>query len=633
VSARTLRLVADESAVGPAASDVETVVLDTAWTAPIGSRPDVTGLRPIAAAALGRHQPLEEALALVDGWAAAAGAVEACTVSGASLWYRRRVHTWRWLETRLAWRWVLEELETRGPIGRLELPAGEPELRDVAGAMARDRGWDLAVPADPGAASPIATDRRFPWPLDPILWRIGLHPARRTRAATEQATTERHRQLGELVDRLADRRTVLVPVDPAVRQTVGVDGSVDRRDAALESVLEALVAAGVQPVLVDLGRSPAGPRAVRTPAEVVIPASLLATRYADPADDAAVASGAEEVGRRVRALGGPLELGGIDLGPALAADLGTWVGSGLAGELRAANRIARLIGALAPAAVLMINEYSRPEWILAAHRQGVPVGAVQHGIIHRWHPGYMLPDRTGLPLADRTYVFGEFESRLLTAESVYRDTEVLVAGSPRLDLLPPVPVDPSERRRIRDRLGVSSTDRLVVLSSSSLAAGRRFAIAAALERLLDRQLPGVHLVVKLHPAEDDGTWYRRFVDGLGAGRGFAPPPMTVTRDVDLYGLLAAADAHVGVFSTVLTDAVVAGTLNLIVTSLAGSDLLGYVRAGVARPVRDGGDVLDVLGSATAPDADGARAAFLADHFRPGPAGERIARDLLEGIGI
>ena len=57
--------------------------------------------------------------------------------------------------------------------------------------------------------------------------------------------------------------------------------------------------------------------------------------------------------------------------------------------------------------------------------------------------------------------------------------------------------------------------------------------------------------------------------------------------------------------------------------------MGYVDAGVALPVADGADLIAALDRA----ADGAitpeaRAAFVAQHFEPGSASERIADDLL-----
>ena len=70
------------------------------------------------------------------------------------------------------------------------------------------------------------------------------------------------------------------------------------------------------------------------------------------------------------------------------------------------------------------------------------------------------------------------------------------------------------------------------------------------------------------------------------------------------------------------------TPNLLADGLAGADLLGYVAAGVAVPVRDGGDLLAALGAAASGALrEGDAAAFTAAHFEPGIASERIAGEL------
>ena len=94
------------------------------------------------------------------------------------------------------------------------------------------------------------------------------------------------------------------------------------------------------------------------------------------------------------------------------------------------------------------------------------------------------------------------------------------------------------------------------------------------------------------------------------------------RDIDLYRLLRAADAHLGVYSTVLTDSVLAGTPNMIVVGQAQADMLGYVEAGVAVPVRSVGDVRAFMADPRPPSED-ARARFVEAHFVDGDAVERI----------
>jgi hypothetical protein len=144
-----------------------------------------------------------------------------------------------------------------------------------------------------------------------------------------------------------------------------------------------------------------------------------------------------------------------------------------------------------------------------------------------------------------------------------------------------------------------------------------------LETVLGGPLPGVHVVFKQHPGELDSWPYRDLLHGLARAGGYDAPPISVVRDVDLYRLLRAADAHLGQQSTVLTDAVLAGTRNLIAIVEPGADRLGYVAAGVAHPVRSVADVRAALADLRPPSAT-ARAAFMAEHARPGGASARIA---------
>ena len=72
-----------------------------------------------------------------------------------------------------------------------------------------------------------------------------------------------------------------------------------------------------------------------------------------------------------------------------------------------------------------------------------------------------------------------------------------------------------------------------------------------------------------------------------------------------------------------------GTPNLLADHVRNADLLGYVDAGVATPVRTGADLLQALDARRDPETTGAaRQRFLDDHFEPGSASERIAADLL-----
>ena len=188
--------------------------------------------------------------------------------------------------------------------------------------------------------------------------------------------------------------------------------------------------------------------------------------------------------------------------------------------------------------------------------------------------------------------------------------------------------DWSTRDAVRAELGVADDDRLVVLSGTWGPIYRQFHYPIALAGLFDRPLERVHLVVKLHPGERDEGPYRAVVEGVAAARGFAPPPITVVRDVDLYRLLAAADAHLGPPVDGADRGGRDGDAQPAAATALAADLLGYVEAGVAIPVGTAEDLPAALDAARPrPDAP-RRAAFLEAHFEPGEASQRIAEDLL-----
>jgi hypothetical protein len=566
-------------------ADGRSVVLDPAWTPASDDDPAIP-IRPIARRVLAAHDPHGEALLLANQLADQAGLDEALAVEGASLWPRRRLVAWRRLHDLILWRGILAELG---------IAPGDPvELHDVPTAIREllGRSEEAVAPAQP-AAGPSLLGRVFRRAKRTVVGPPPRPPAASTAAAPDALDTD--------AERLAawfglGRHPLLVLSDAAVHQTVDTPEGTRRLDPFLGPIVEQLRGSALNPVVLALdGNGSGGDRRVSIKAVTGVPH--------DPDDAAAAEAASAEAADRLLEASAVIDLAGIDVGLLLVEEERTFAATNLARWLLARARVERFLDANRPAGLLLINEYSRPEWVSAARRKGIPVAAVQHGIIHRHHAGYVLPRRTNnLVLPDRTYVFGDFERRLLT-EGVYHEDEVVVAGSPRLDLL------------ARHDAALTEED-----------------AEDLLEAILDRALPNVRLVIKLHPAEEPHDLYQRLAAGLAARGGFEPPPISVIRDIDLFGLLRAADAHLGIHSTVLSDAVVAGTRNLIVAGFPGGDLLGYVERGVARPVRDGGDLLEALAAPPPAADDPARLAFLAEQLQSGDASERIAADLSGWLG-
>lgn len=617
------------------------IVLDAARTPTASGRTDVRGIRSLALEVLRDHDPLGDAMRLLDRWSADAGVADRMVVEGFSWWYRRRIVAWRGLHERLLWIRVLARLDAEAPIQSISLPEAPGAILDAVRLVGRIRGWSvIELPVASGSRVPVGPAPPTPgppWPLGPILWRLGRHPSQRGPGAERRrAVAARGEAMRRRLEGLRGTHgRVLALTAPATHQTLGGPGAERSGDPFLGSVIDALAASGQDPVVLEVGADIADDatwRRLTAPAAARhVPLAVALRAMADPADDTTVEEAARQVAARLAEPLPALDVDGVDVSSWVAEELRAYAASGLASDLRSARRIGRLLEALRPSAVLTVNEYSYPDWTVAARRAGVPLVAVQHGIIHRHHAGYVLPGRDGLLLADRTYVFGAYEARLLTTESVYRPDEVAVAGAPRLDVVRDR-MPGTDREAVRASIGARPGERLLVFSSTSSPFMRETTFAAALDTLLDGPWPGVHLVVKLHPAEADDGFYGRLVAGIAGARGFAPPRLTVVKQIDLFALLNAADAHLGVSSTVLTDAVAAGTRNLLATSLHDTDLLDYVAAGVAWPVRSAAELLLALDADEDPEvAAAARAAFLADHFAPGPSAPRIAADLMAGI--
>lgn len=639
----------------PPRSDTSWVVLDTTWTPTPGGRGDVISLRQLAGTALRDADLFEEALARLDAWARDAGMVDLLAVDGVTYWYRLREIAWHWLHERLIWERVIAGARGSSDLASMVVPGHETALLEVATAVGR--AADIAV-AEVARAEVARAEvaRAEPGRLADRLRRIlggRVASAPRQGGATtrpgaapvpnadpgraDPATAAgRERLLADRVQHLAadPPGPILVLTNTRLQQRIGDPGAQRVEDPNLGPVIARLRRVGLDPVVIGLGldQSRAADWQVVASQPRLLPQSVL-RQWRRPGEPGQAA--ASHVRDRVRAAASvPLVVDGADLAPALAAWLGEQAASIVGTILAQVPRIAGLVDALRPRALLLTHEGIQTAWLQVARDRSLPTFAVQHGMIYPTHPGYRHPRDPRLSLPSTTFVTGPYERDVLLRHGGYAPHEVAVVGSPRLEMdgRPEAgPLDPAAMEDVRREMGVAGDERMLVVSTGFLPLQRRFVLAATLERLFGQPLPGVHVVFKQHPGESDEGPYREILLGLARAGGFGPPPITVVRDVDLYRLLRAADAHLGILSTVLTDAVAAGTPNLIAVDQAHADLLGYVEAGVARPIRDGDDLRAALVDPR-PPGDSARQAFLEAHLAPGPASERIVAHVAAVIG-
>jgi hypothetical protein len=595
------------------------VILDTSWTPDDRERPDIVPLRAMVSAVAERRDLFHESLSRLDSWAERTDLADRLTLDGVSWWYRVRPSIVDFWHERLMWAAVLDLLLGDGRDGELVVPGGEAALARVAAAFG-SRGARISVePAVAQAAPAAGASRRSRTERG---WLAGWRTRRRQREIDRRAQVLETR----LAALAASERRVLVIAQPRIYQAVRGPAGERLIDPQLLPVVERLAERGMTPIVLGLEVDHGDDRdwAILQADSRLYPQSLMNERWPASAHPPGIA---DAMSARIDALREiPLEVDGVDLAPILVDELRRYGGSFLVSQTRLARRAEALMRDIRPAAMFLDHEGIRTPWVAAARRAGVPILAVQHGLIYERHAVYSHVRGPGLLVPDITFTFGAFERDVLLRYGGYYQDEVEVSGSPRLDLDGATGDRPSreaERLAVRRSLRVAPDATMLVVSTAHTTVFRRFYLPHMLDRLLGGPLPGVHVVFKQHPGERDDGPYRALLEGMAASRGYAPPPITVVRDIDLYALLRAADAHLGLHSTVLTDAVMAGTPNLISAAQAYGDLLGYVEAGVARPVRTVDEMRDALADPR-PTDPAARAAFLEQHFRAGDASARIA---------
>jgi hypothetical protein len=225
--------------------------------------------------------------------------------------------------------------------------------------------------------------------------------------------------------------------------------------------------------------------------------------------------------------------------------------------------------------------------MLEARRRGIASIGLQHGFIYRhWlnylhEPDEMSPSPTnptdqGFPRPDLTLVYDGYAARHLTTAGHFPTHALRITGSPALDALAAAVarIDDIERTNIRQHLGISRDDRLIVLVTKFTQIGD--ALPPLLRAIAS--LKGVRLIIKPHPAETADAYHTAVAAAAATNTIIAPPSL------DLAKLLAVARLVVTVNSTVAIDAMTLGIPSLIVN--LPNNLTPFVTAGV---MADGSD--------------------------------------------
>jgi len=235
--------------------------------------------------------------------------------------------------------------------------------------------------------------------------------------------------------------------------------------------------------------------------------------------------------------------------------------------------------------VLVTNENGSGRiFIIAAKKLGIKTVAVQHGIIHNYHPLYVYPKKSEfVPLADKTAVFGSFAKSILTEESIYEDKEVEVTGQSRTDI-----VDRFSRNMLLKNLNITGDRKIILLISQKIS---RPSIKLFLEKMnyLKKDMENLLFLIKLHPNEKNDGFYDFLEAKLGEGA-----KVIVTKNIDLYELLSGSDVVVATLSTVILEALLFKK-PVVVMDLPGfPDFLNYKMHNVILFAKNSTDLVEKL---------------------------------------
>lgn len=208
----------------------------------------------------------------------------------------------------------------------------------------------------------------------------------------------------------------------------------------------------------------------------------------------------------------------------------------------------------------------------AAAAEGSKRIGIQHGNIGNAQPAYLYTssDREARVMADHTLVWGQYWRDFLINSGNFPPESIAITGQLRTDVIPPMLSQVESLRKHYRIFG-----KMALFASQPIPDPVQRKQAALDVFTTFKQLEGVELFVKLHPAEyNDENYYRALAAGVGLTN------FRLFSGDDLYSLLCVSDLVITCYSTVGTEAIYFNK-PLIILDPQREDLLGYYAAGVA----------------------------------------------------
>jgi len=281
-----------------------------------------------------------------------------------------------------------------------------------------------------------------------------------------------------------------------------------------------------------------------------------------------------------------------------------------------------------PDVVVVVDEYGLygKAAVYAAKLSSKPVAAVQHGIMSTSNVACLHTSEelsNGLtplhnPIPDVTLVNGEYYKTFLESFG-YPKGSVIPTGQPKYDILSKAEKIFS-REKTRSEFGIAAEEKMLLLASSTQAFPQqeneifmRSLFKAA------KEIPGLKIVVKLHPNEYDTSLHKKLAEEAGID-------VKIVRDANTFELLYASDAMITVSSTVALEAMILGKPVIIANLTGQPDQVPYVERKAAVGVYKDKDMMPTIKKVLAGKTKTDEKKFVMDYaFKiDGMAAKRIA---------
>lgn len=254
-----------------------------------------------------------------------------------------------------------------------------------------------------------------------------------------------------------------------------------------------------------------------------------------------------------------------------------------------------------PKLLVLINEYGWQEraLLVTALSNHIPVLAVQHGVIHDKHKGYMYAkdeiSKTGeinspyCPIPNITALYGEYHFNLLVERSGYNPKQLAVTGQPRYDII--ARFNKNTRERFLDRHGIPSDKKIVLWTTQSHGMQleeNRTNLEVVCSTI--KEINNVTLVIKQHPGEKKfhTTLIMDYLKKYDIN-GFILP-----KDANTLEAIYCSDIVIIKSSTTGMETIAMGKPLIVLNLSVNGDEVNYVEEGVAIGIYQKEDLLPTL---------------------------------------